>query len=56
MKPLSPEDLRRGWLECPCGREATIFPAGMVTVTSVALCEECGLIGYEESDGEKENL
>ncbi len=52
MRELTGEDLRRGWLECPCGREATIFPAGMVTVTSVALCPDCGLIGVQDEQGD----
>ncbi len=55
MRELTGEDLRRGWLECPCGREATIFPAGMVTVTSVALCSACGIIGYEEENCQEKN-
>jgi hypothetical protein len=48
MKKLTDEDLARGWIDCPCGRQAQIVEPGMATVAAVAMCEECGMVGVQD--------
>ena len=50
MKKLTDEDLARGWIDCPCGRQAPISEPGMISVAAVAMCPECGIIACEEID------
>ena len=57
MRQLTDDDLDRGWILCPCGREAVIFEPGLISVAAVAMCPECGLTGVqnEENNGEEKD-